>query len=445
MGVMMQAFYWDCPRHEQAEYKWWNTVREKLPELAAAGITSLWLPPPSKAANLGGPSMGYDPYDYFDLGEFNQKGKVETWFGTKQELVALIDEAHRLGMQALVDYVFNHNNGADEQELNPILNEMRWTKFTPLSGKFPRDWKAFHPSPYQRRDDMDFSGMPDLCHRNPDVYKALFDAAKWYVQDIGFDGFRFDFVKGYGSWLIRALMEYRYRRNGQDIQPYGVGELWGSDWDIDIWLDKVNSFSENAVDVFDFPLHYKLRDLCNTYGYDVRNLIGTNTVFADKPFDAVTFVDNHDTEREWQPNQPASKLLAYAFILTHEGYPCVFWKDYFTGGLQMPGSPNGIEALVRVHERYAGGTARILFADQDVYIMQRDGAGNQPGLVFVLNNRGDAWSGAEVVTRWQHTLLKPVAWGGVSDRNAPFEKRTDSEGRASFYASPRGYAVYSPE
>lgn len=49
----------------------------------AAGITALWLPPVSKSANLGGPSMGYDPYDYYDLGDFNQKGRVKTWFGNR--------------------------------------------------------------------------------------------------------------------------------------------------------------------------------------------------------------------------------------------------------------------------------------------------------------------------------------------------------------------------
>ncbi|MBL8486238.1 MAG: hypothetical protein JNK22_04055, partial [Rhodocyclaceae bacterium] len=93
MGVMMQAFFWDCPREAGQEYRWWNHVREKLPELAAAGFGALWLPPVHKAANLGGPSMGYDPYDYYDLGEFDQRGSVKTWFGARDELLALIAEA----------------------------------------------------------------------------------------------------------------------------------------------------------------------------------------------------------------------------------------------------------------------------------------------------------------------------------------------------------------
>ena len=62
MGVMMQAFYWDCPEIEGKPFQWWNDVRGEVPKLAAAGFTALWLPPANKAAN--NVSMGYDPYDF---------------------------------------------------------------------------------------------------------------------------------------------------------------------------------------------------------------------------------------------------------------------------------------------------------------------------------------------------------------------------------------------
>ena len=78
MGVMLQAFFWDCPRVDKKEFQWWTYVRQQIPSLANAGFTSLWLPPVHKAANLAGPSMGYDPYDYYDLGEFDQKGSIPT-------------------------------------------------------------------------------------------------------------------------------------------------------------------------------------------------------------------------------------------------------------------------------------------------------------------------------------------------------------------------------
>ena len=88
MGVMMQGFYWDCHQAENLVEKWWSHVKDKVTDLKAAGFTGLWLPPAQKAdCRLG---MGYDPYDYFDLGEYDQRGGVPTGFGTRQELVDLM-------------------------------------------------------------------------------------------------------------------------------------------------------------------------------------------------------------------------------------------------------------------------------------------------------------------------------------------------------------------
>jgi alpha-amylase len=130
MGVMLQAFYWDCPRAEKKEFKWWKHVARTNPGAGEVGFTSLWLPPVHKAANLGGFSMGYDPYDYYDLGEFDQKGGVPTWFGTKQELLSLIETAHSHGLSLIADVVINHNSGADAVELNPLTGQERWTLST---------------------------------------------------------------------------------------------------------------------------------------------------------------------------------------------------------------------------------------------------------------------------------------------------------------------------
>jgi alpha-amylase len=76
MAVMMQVFYWDAPKHENKEHEWWNFVAERVEDLGKAGFNALWLPPVNKAASTT--SMGYDPYDYFDLGDFDQKGGKKT-------------------------------------------------------------------------------------------------------------------------------------------------------------------------------------------------------------------------------------------------------------------------------------------------------------------------------------------------------------------------------
>ena len=447
MGVLMQAFYWDCPKDEQQEYAWWNFVAARLPGLAQAGITALWLPPAGKAANIGGMSMGYDVYDYYDLGKYPQKGvdperqEVRTWFGSEEELRGLIRAAHGHGMRVYADLVLNHNNGADAKELNPIVNQERWTRFTPQSNTFTRDWTCFNPSPYRELDDVTFGDMPDLCHINPRVSTGILNHAKWMIEEIGFDGFRYDFVKGFGAWIIRAIHDRTYTRGGKPVEIFGVGECWAGDAFIDSWLDAVNSWARHRVGAFDFPLRYRLKDLCDTYGFSLRTLADGGVLMKERPFEAVTFVDNHDFRGGDTPEIVSDKMLAYAVILTHEGYPCVYWKDWFAYGLAEPGEPSGIERLVRVHESHGGGGTNVLFVDDLLYVMERTGAGAQPGLVFALNNAGEVRR-ERVRTGGANRTLAPLAWRGKDSMPAPPAVATDGDGWGEVEVPPRGYVVY---
>jgi alpha-amylase len=441
MAVMMQAFYWDAAAKENKVGEWWNNVAEKVPQLSASGFDSLWLPPISKCPTQS--SNGYDPYDYFDLGDLDQKGAVKTAYGNRAELEKLIKAIHDNGMGAIADMVINHNSGADEEEVNPLDGQKRWTKFTPKSGKFPRDWNSFHPSRYEKvmMDGENFAGFPHLCHRNPRVYEAMYEYARLVIEDLDFDGFRFDFVKGFGSWMIGLLAKYQYqKKDGKEFTPFVVGEYWSGPEDIGGWLDGVQSVTDGQIAAFDFPLRYKLKDVCDSPGYSLLNLTDGGSVVAARPFNAVTFVENHDMGGNEIVND---KMLAYSFILTNDGYPCVFWYDYYNEGLARPNTPGGIDALINVHHRHAGGESCILHVDNDLYIMQRGGNEGQTGLVYVLNNLGDKWSGTSVQTKWKNQKFAPVAWDG-HDIAHPDERTTDAEGNAEFPAPPRGYCVYAP-
>ncbi len=452
MGVMMQAFYWDCHVSENRREKWWPHVTNQVPALARAGFTGLWLPPASKGdARLG---MGYDPFDYFDLGEFDQRGDVPTGFGTRTDLEALIGEAHARNLQVYADVVYNHCSGG-ALEPNPDIGGEYWTRFDPASDRFPRNYACFHPSRYEAHDHhRRYGGFPDLCHRNPDVYGWLLEHARFLVEDVGFDGFRFDLVNGYGAWIVAAVLEYLYRpqdgrRNAsvdgrEYFRPFGCGESWSMAGDITHWLDTVDPRGDTPTAAFDFPMRYRLKDLCDRPGYSLRDLSAPGALCIDRPEQAVTFVDNHDLRGEPNPPIINDKMLAYAVILTHPGYPCVFWQDYFTYDLALPGEPSGIDALVAAHERHAGGGMIVRHAADDLYLMERTGWGDQSGLVFVLNNRGDSWHGTWIPTQRAGTYWEPVAWRGRADLNAPQGTWSGGEGWAQFWAPPRGYAVYAP-
>jgi len=242
--------------------------------------------------------------------------------------------------------------------------------------------------------------------------------------------------------MVRSIQEMRALRGGTSFKPYAVGECWDSERRIDDWLDEANAWSDNPVGAFDFPLRWRLRDLCDSYGFGLRNLTEPGVLLWDRSAQAVTFVENHDVVRD----SPIinDKLLAYAFILTHEGYPCVFWQDYFNWGLAQSNSQSGIDALIKIHEQNAAGPTQVLFVNDDLYIMQRPGNAIQSGLVFVLNNSSN-WNGAWIQTRWLNTQLVPTAWRGRDDPGMPQEKWTNESGWVDLWAAPRGYAVYVPK
>src|SRR6185436_6104419 len=84
----------------------WDELIQKMPEIAEAGYDSLWLPPPSKGSSVY--SVGYDSFDPFDLGDKNQRGTVPTRWGTKAQLLQVVEIAHRFGIRVYFDHVMNH-------------------------------------------------------------------------------------------------------------------------------------------------------------------------------------------------------------------------------------------------------------------------------------------------------------------------------------------------
>ena len=138
----------------------WKEMTDKIPELAEAGYSSLWLPPPTKGS--GGLSVGYDLFDPFDLGGRSQRGTVTTRYGTEAELLNLIETAHRFGIRVYVDNIMNHR-AFDI----PAYNEGTSSDVYP--GMVPED---FH----LRRTEDGFYRKWDNCRDWNDA---------WQVQNLG--------------------------------------------------------------------------------------------------------------------------------------------------------------------------------------------------------------------------------------------------------------------
>lgn len=108
--TMFQGFEWYLP----TDQRHWIRLTRVIPDIAALGVTSMWIPPAAKG--MSPKSAGYDTYDLYDLGEFDQKGAKHTKYGTKDELMQLVDTANKHDVGVIYDAILNHKAGADRSE-----------------------------------------------------------------------------------------------------------------------------------------------------------------------------------------------------------------------------------------------------------------------------------------------------------------------------------------
>jgi len=365
--TIMQFFEWYLP----SDGGHWNFLKNQSKALSEAGINTLWLPPAYKGGG-GSKDAGYDVYDLYDLGEFDQKSSVRTKYGTKDEYIEAIAEAHKNEIEILADIVLNHKGGADdtqwvkavkvdpENRNNKISKEYgirAWTKFTFPGRKnkysdFKWDYENFSAVDWDENKkekaifkftglgnewdkgvdsengNYDYLMFADIDVASPVVYEELLKWGLWYNDMTNFDGFRLDAVKHidfefFNKWIndMRTITKK---------ELFTVGEYWHADTNI---LKKYIEETSHAFSIFDVPLHYNFASASNKKGeYDLRGLM-SNTLISCYPENSVTFVDNHDTQpgqslESWVDN--SFKLQAYTFILTRqEGIPCVFFGDYY--------------------------------------------------------------------------------------------------------------------
>lgn len=421
-GVMMQAFYWDVePRHE-----WWNILSDQVDDWAQAGINRIWLPVATKGKS-GGYSMGYDVSDYFDFGNFYQHGTTETRFGSKEELTNLIDVAHDNGVEVIADIVINHNSGGGKQ-FNPYRGYETYTLFDEAngnaSGMFNRTYEDFYPNSVSNYPDHSlFYPEQNLDHHRQRVQDWLWknnnSVAKYYKNVMGFDGWRFDYVKGFEPWVIKEWMNA--------VGGFAVAENW--DGDGAVLADYVN---ETGISAFDFATFYKLEeglDRNNDLTYLTRDML-----WKTNPDQAVTFTANHDTEKDENTDNYISaknKMKAYSFIMTHPGYPTVFYLDY-----ENPNFQEKLNKLILIKNTIATGDTEVLYVDEDEYIMKRGGSANNPGLILYMTTNINT-KRRTVETNWNSTFV--MDYSG----NTSYTAKTDETGKVSLEAPANGYAVYT--
>ncbi|NCJ07428.1 alpha-amylase [Synechococcales cyanobacterium C] len=486
-GVMMQYFHWYCP----GDGSLWKQVAESAPALAKVGITSLWLPPAYKGIG-GGMDVGYGVYDLFDLGEFDQKGSVRTKYGTKEEYLQAIEAAHTAGLRIYADVVFNHKMGADEAEeveATPFHPEDRnapigeyqpikaWTKFTfPGRGDQHSSMKwhwwhfdAIDYNAYNEGEDAVYLLKGKDFDRNVDLEKGNFDYlmgcdldmshpevqgelkywGEWLVDTTGVDGFRFDAVKHVSAEFFQEWLAHVREHSQRDL--FAVGEYWSYEVEA---LHHFVSTTQGHVDLFDAPLHYNFHVASRSGShYDLRQIFD-DTLVQHQPTLAVTLVDNHDS----QPLQALEsvveswfKPLAYAMILLRqEGYPCIFYADYYGAHYKDWGRDGNeheiwmdshqwiIDKFLHARQTYAYGDQYDYFDHANTIGWTRLGDDEHPGgMAVLLSNSKEGFKWMEVgqpnrtyIDLTEH-IAKPVT--------------TNEQGWGEFHCPAGSVSVWVPQ
>lgn len=324
-GVMLQGFSWDSYNESQ-----WKVLEKQADELKGY-IDLVWLPQSGKCMETT-QVMGYMPYYYF-----NQNSS----FGSEADLRSLITKFKAAGIGAIADVVINHRNTDGwytfpAETYKGVTYQMQSTDICKNDdgGTTATQAATDGVSLSQNNDEgTDFGGCRDIDHKSENVQKVIKAYLKYLKDDLGYTGFRYDMVKGFDG---SHVADY----NDATGVEYSVGEYWDGNDKIESWINRTNKKSA----AFDFQFRYNVRDAVNgaangkmTTSSDWSKLNSNDNLMHDANYRryAVTFVENHDTQKrsESEQNDPLRKdtIAANAYMLAMPGTPCIFqphWNAY---------------------------------------------------------------------------------------------------------------------
>ncbi len=396
MGVILQAtFKFPNKNTVPSPYDgdtrvpwWWDHLAAQAASFREAGFTAVLLPPALKTNAGAFPGAdGYGVFDDYDLGSKNQFYSVPTRFGTRESLQRCAAMLRANGIDVYLDIVAHQRDGGNNYEYRYL-----GANGTPDAGRFPKHPTCFFP--HVPRDPIagpiadDFGFGDELAPVNalPHGYvmNGLTDALDWQTQAVGAQGYRIDDTKGMAVQFVSHLLNSRSMAS-----KFAVGEYFDGNPDtLNWWV--WNSGMNGRASTFDFGVRFKLQDMCNNSSrWDMSQLDHMGFAGRDAAH-AVTFVENHDTDL----SSPAiwNKLLGYAYLLTSEGYPSVYYKDYSTDP-GCYGLKPFLDNLIWIHENLANGETVFRHKEFQTVVYERTVT---PNLLVGLNN--DMYNGWKTVT-----------------------------------------------
>ncbi|KAL5553930.1 hypothetical protein UlMin_041331 [Ulmus minor] len=350
--VLCQGFNWES--HKSG--RWYLELKEKAEELSALGVTVLWLPPPTESVS----PEGYMPKDLYNL---------NSRYGNMDQLKEVVKKFHEFDIKVLGDAVLNHRC-AHYQNQNGV-----WNMF---GGRLNWDDRAIvADDPHfqgkgNKSSGDNFHAAPNIDHSQDFVRKDIKEWLCWLRNEIGYDGWRLDFVRGFWGGYVKDYLEAS--------EPYfAVGEYWDSlsytygemDHNQDAhrqrivdWINATNG-TASAFDVTTKGILHSALERCEYWRLSDQKGKPPGVV-GWWPSRAITFIENHDTgstQGHWR--FPGGKeMQGYAYILTHPGTPLVFFDHIFSH------SRSEIAGLISLRNRNkinCRSRVKITKAERDVY------------------------------------------------------------------------------
>ena len=392
-GVMLQAFYWDSFTPTQ-----WRTLESQASDISNY-FSLVWVPQSGRAANT--PSMGYDPLYWYDQ---------NSSFGNEEQLKSMIQTFKAKGTGVIADVVVNHRGNLTNwvdfpTEVNPHDGQTYSMSSTDIcrddDGGATLNWATQNGYSLSANNDTGegWSGMRDLDHKSANVQTNVKAYLKYLREYLGYTGFRYDMVKGFSG-------SYTGEYNSNCGVEYSVGECWDGTGTIRRWIDatKVNDVIQSAA--FDFQFRYTVRNAINRNDWTYLGkqndgnwpLMSNNYENGNYRRYAVTFVENHDTERRANAAQDPivrDTLAANAYLLAMPGTPCVFMTHWMA-------CKKDIKMMINARQA-AGIQSMSTYANQanntNYYAVRV--TGDKSELLAVVGNNA---AGYEPGTRWQRIL-----------------------------------------
>lgn len=305
------------------------------------GVTALWLLPIAESPSY----HGYDATDYT---------ATEPDYGTMDDFRELLDTCHARGIRVVFDLVLNHCSSDHPwflDSIDPDSDKRDWFVWRderpeqrgpwgqPVWHTLnDRDIRPPEPLPPEAQDDSYYgvfwSGMPDLNYDTPKVTEAMHEAARFWLEDVGVDGFRLDAIK----YLIERGDQLEntqdtidwfkdFSAHVQSVKPgaWMVGEVWDSPEQIERYIGGDSPALDSC---FDFPFAYAVMEgLRDTDTPRLRRDLERS--FRLNGHRASTFLSNHDMDRSmpFMGNSVPRARAAAALLLTNPGTPFLYYGE----------------------------------------------------------------------------------------------------------------------